>query len=125
MASTAATNIQPRYATAWRGPVSGKLREPKISVGMKLKASIQRKPRRGFCVPTNQTARMGPVQAPTASEKKPRAKREATIQAMICDMRLGSTSWTVGAEWTAVDILFSFDCALCFLARRLRTCWAG
>jgi hypothetical protein len=58
---------------------------------MRLKAIIQRNPRRGFCVPTNHTPRIGPVHTPTGLKKKPRTKRLATAQATISELRLDLT----------------------------------
>src|ERR1017187_7480464 len=88
--STAANSVHPRYSKAGIGPVSGNLRQPKSRLGMKLKATTQKSPRRGCCVPPNHTPRMGPAHAPTG-EKKPMTKRLATAQATICHQRLDLT----------------------------------
>src|ERR1700677_4990540 len=71
--------------------------------GMKAKASIHKNPRRIFCVPTNQTPRIGPVQLAMELKKKPRMKRETTNQDTNCAQRL---------EQTLVGILrLTFWCA--------------
>src|ERR1035438_6364711 len=88
--STAANSVHPTYSKAGKDPLSGNLRQPKIRLGMKPKATIQRSPRRGICVPTNHTPPMGPVHTPTG-EKKPMTKTQATAQATICDQRLDLT----------------------------------
>src|ERR1019366_2942890 len=92
--------IHPTYSSARPGPVIGKLRQSVAALGRNAKTINQRKPRRGFCVPTNQTPSRAPVQAPKSGMKKPRTKRLATAQAAIYDQRV---------NLTFVDILrFSF-----------------
>ena len=56
------------------------------------KPIIQTKPRKGFCVPTNQAAMMAPVHAPMRGKKKPRVNRVPKVQAAMSDERLDLTS---------------------------------
>jgi hypothetical protein len=89
--SSAARRMYATSTSASSGLVCVKSLQSAIRWGMKLKATIHRNPRRGFCVPTNHAPRMGPVHAPTGDKKKPRTKRLATAQATICDRRLALT----------------------------------
>src|SRR5450755_1765373 len=91
MPSKVVRSIQPKYSSACVEPVRGNLRQLAIRLGRKAKAIIQRNPRLGFCVLTNQTPVIGPVNAPTKGRKKPRTKRLATAQATICDQRVERT----------------------------------
>src|SRR5271166_1559841 len=83
----AARSIQATYWSAWDGPVRGNSRQFATRLGRKAMANIQRNPRKGFCVPTNQTPRIGPVHMPMKWKKKPRTKRPAMAHAAICDRR--------------------------------------
>jgi hypothetical protein len=110
---TATASVQPIYAAAGVSPVTGILRQPKIRLGMKPKANIQRKPRRGFCVPTNHAPEIGPVHSPTCKKKNPRMNMLATARATICELRLARTS--------AGIFRFSFASARAFCTRGLLT----
>src|ERR1035438_8935878 len=67
-----------------------------IRLGRNMRTICQTNPRRGLCVPTNQTPRIAPVHAPRIGRKKPRRKRQATAHARICRQRL---------DWILLDIL--------------------
>src|ERR1039457_2211442 len=92
----AASSIQATYSSAGPRPANGNLRQFATRLGRKVRTIIHRNPRRGLCVPTNQTPRIAPVHAPRREKKKPRRKRLATAQARICRPRL---------DWTLLDIL--------------------
>src|ERR1035438_2759796 len=68
-----------------------------IRLGRNMRTICQTNPRRGLCVPTNQTPRIGPVPAPRGGKKKPRTKRQAIAHARICRQRL---------DWILLDILW-------------------
>src|ERR1035441_3476248 len=82
--------------SAGSSPARGNLRQFATRLGRKVRTICQRNPRRGLCVPANQTPRIAPVHAPTSGRKKPRRKRQATAHARICDQRL---------DWILLDIL--------------------
>src|ERR1035441_1800715 len=94
--SRAASSIHATYSSAGFSPASGKLRQFATRLGRKVRTICQRKPRRGLCVPTNQTPRIAPVHAPKGGKKKPRKKRQPTAHARICRQRL---------DWILLDIL--------------------
>src|ERR1017187_6045538 len=93
----AASSIQATYSSAGSSPASGNLRQFATRLGKKVRTICQRNPRRGLCVPTNQTPRIAPVHTPRSGRKKPRRKRQATAQARICRQRM---------DWTLLDILW-------------------
>src|ERR1039458_5178014 len=93
----ATSSIQATYSSAGSGPASGNLRQFATRLGRKVRTICQRKPRRGLCVPTNQTPTIAPVHAPKSGKKKPRRKRQATAHARICRQRL---------DWILLDILW-------------------
>src|ERR1019366_1382502 len=95
--SRAASSIQATYSSAGSSPASGNLRQFATRLGRKVRTICQTNPRRGLCVPTNQTPRIAPVQAPRSGKKKPRRKRQATAHARICRQRL---------DWILLDILW-------------------
>src|ERR1022692_2345995 len=93
----AASSIQATYSSAGSSPASGNLRQFATRLGKKVRTICQRNPRRGLCVPTNQTPRIAPVHTPRSGRKKPRRKRQATAHARICRQRL---------DWILLDILW-------------------
>src|ERR1035441_8526694 len=92
----AASSIQATYSSAGPRPANGNLRQFATRLGRKVRTIIHRNPRRGLCVPTNQTPRIAPVHAPRREKKKPRKKGGADGHARV---------WRPGVGWDLARLL--------------------
>lgn len=75
------------YSGACPALFSGNCCQFANKLGMKANIISQRNPRFGFCVPTNQIARIALVQAAKSGTKKPRANSPMIAQPAICSQR--------------------------------------